>query len=372
MTDVLIPPPPEVQEQYKNEFPTQELTPLPQDQELPGLRKYIELCGRGTPENYQVIFSGYNFSETLQQLLKNTLHIKKILQNDSEISDEELFSQIKFDYQNVEVTVLDAINFFDENPEIAEIADVLRTSVHDFARETRNEEIVIDTSPEILEDQYARTMLRAIGIDEEVTPDARLGAAYIRELRRRVRFMDDFHAVEDSLNAERRSLNSVAMLEEVEQQTGNDCVLYASYNLWRAARKQNAMLDEVRIDELKLRVPQAASNGYRDLSMEWSNYMKEKGFTISSDFNWHEAIKLIHKREAGMVVRINANHAIAVVGVRHTAEQHPKIEFLLADSLDGTRPKWVKGEQLISRIGTMNTQNNNQHEAFLLTWKNLS
>lgn len=320
--------------------------------EFPGLRRFVAMCGYGSPE----IFHTAVASAKSKQLL-NT--IKRLIGKN--IEPEEL---------KIEINV--PTSQTPPDPEDELVIHLLE----EIREHTTSESEITVLGPTINEDRLKR-IADILGIDPAEIQGHNLSQLllYFSDLSKRVDELVDFSTYETSLQIHPSPFPEISMLETIIMQAGLECVLYATLNLASAAKTQNAFVEDVSLEEMNQRIPKGEGTSYRILGVDWINYLKEKGFAINNDFNWGEAFDYIKKREGGLVLRIFEDHAIAVVGVRFDNSSQ-SLQFLVANSLSNYwpyaepgKPVWVNAKEVISKTVLLKSGETGRIDNYLVTWK---
>jgi len=320
--------------------------------EFPGLRRFIELCGCGSPENFYV-----TVASAKPRRLLNT--IKKLIGKN--VESEHIIDEIKILFPQVPI-----------DPE-----DELVLLLEEIQRNSSDSPDIKILSPTVNTDKIQR-IADILGINPTEIQDHNLSQLffYFSELTKRVDELIDFATYETSLQIHSQSFPEISMLGSVAMQTGFECIPYATLNLANAARNQHALVENISLEEMQQRIPTGEGTSYRILGTNWANFLREKGFSIHNDFSWGEAFDYMKKREGGLVLRIFEDHAIAVVGVRfdHSSQS---LQFLVANSLQNYwpyaepgKPVWVNAKEVISKTMLLKTGETARIDNYLVTWKN--
>ncbi len=360
------------------------------EDEILGLRTFIKLSGLGEPERMNTGAGTFDFKSIIDRIMgrgDSDALVKLIALVREQDPDSDLLTQIRIDHLpgpkvagSTDQSIADVIRILDQFPETAPASEIIRI-IFEETKElvVGGDDIlnVISLGMPKVNPMRAVRLATALGIPPSEIEGRSLDQllAYLSDLSKRVDELQDFEAAETSFQVTRHFLPEIRMLDRVTMQTGVECVLYASYNLAQAALAQGADIKPVDITEMQQRIPQGEGTRYRTFGGKWLDYMAEKGFDVHADFNWGEAIKLMEQRKGGLFMRIFADHAVAVVGVRHTQEQPPELQFLVANSLENywpiaekNEPVWVRALELISKAQMLKAGEDTRHDIYLLTW----
>lgn len=360
--------------------------------EYPGARRFFELSGFGRPEQPEIMTAGAipnlkQIIDGLINLLKDPKDLISLLPT-GQRPDVTTLERIKI--QNLpgvtstgeeppQITMPEAMTQLPQ--ETQEIIRILITEIAEAAVPTPDENFRIDVT-HVVSPQRLITLAKVLGIPETLLESKQTLQellTYFAELSRLAGEITDLAAAESALLTLNKRIPETAMLDTVIPQTGVECVLYAIFNLWRAARNQNAIVDNITIDELANRIPRGPGTMYRNYGESLAPFLREKGFKVNIEFGWGEALRLIRERQAALFVSIYDDHALAVVGVRHSSDQPPRIEFLVANSLapywpqppSPNKPVWVPAQELIAKTTLRDPGIAAKHSIYLISWNRI-
>ena len=352
------------------------------NEEMPGVRRFMVLSGLGQPEEQRGAVAGaFSFKSIIDALTgkgrpKALEELIKVAGQDDEMLAKITLGDLPYsnDVGKNEVLLKDAI----EAPG-GEIIQILLDEAKDLSRSNAHGELNIETRASINPLRLQR-LARTLNIDSVLLENKNLAQLlnYFSELSKRVDEIEDFKAAEFSYIVTGKRVGQIQMLDQVQMQTGVECVLYATANLAQAASNQMAIVSSVSISEMQAVVPRGEGTNYRTIGPEWTAYLQDKGFTVHPDFNWAEALNAIENRNGGLVMRIFADHMIAIVGIRHSNTEPPQLEFCVANSLAGYwpqaesgRPVWVKALDVVARTSLLKAGQDLRNDSYLLTWDRL-
>lgn len=355
------------------------VSPGPED-EMPGIRNFAAVCGFRDPNNLPFLFETgatarpKQIIDGLIRLLSKEGQAEK---NILRITIDELIAPVG---EPIGLTLEDTVALLEKNPETQDASGLIRllADIGTDVGKLTDEELKTLVKPlaQVINQRTIERLAEMLGV-----PVTQIGnqdyhhfLAYIAELSRRVGELEDFAAYQTSLHVSGKRLIEVAMLSEnqVREQTGVECVLFATLNLVGAVKKQGGLTSDITLQELEARIPLGANTRYRTFTVEWIGLMQENGFTVSGDFIWADAINLMQQRKAGLILTVFSDHALAVVGVRQNNDTPAKIEFLVANSLSnywpGKKLSWVKADELISKTAFLKPGETTRPQLYLASW----
>lgn len=367
--------------------------PTPDEpQEFPGLRKYKFWCGVD-PELGGSVASAFNLNDIVKGLIA---HLSPELQGEAQdllqkitqrgVIVDDVMRQITLQADlgvpaEEDTTLLDAITVIDKDVGSAEPREFVEILV-DLIQEALPDDAVrigSDISAFTSDDYVNRLeqLANLLGISRADFQNQSLQGVLATLLRmtERVDELTEFQTAEGVYLSRSPHPPEIAMLDTVALQIGVECIPYAALNLYRAANRQGALVEPVRVAEIQERLERVS--GGREFGF-LEPYLVERGFKVNTGYTWSEVIGALEAKTGGLIMVVDRGHALTIVGVRRTSGETPRMEFLVANPLpvwepsnheDPTKPVWVNANSLIARTTLRNAgETGVNRPTYLVTW----